>query len=182
MPSASPTIAAALLLAFAAVFAHAFAPAVPLARHKTSLPPQRGAASHHLPLSPVSRSPGPRNAASSLSMASLERTVLREGDGKTFPQPGDTVTCHYEGRLARGNTLFDSSYDYGEPISFQIGEGQVIKGWDQGILDMSLGEKCKLDVPPFYGYGPRGDPPDIPPMSPLVFEIELLQINDQKAA
>jgi len=114
-------------------------------------------------------------------MASLERTVLREGDGKTFPQKGDSVTCHYEGRLARGNTLFDSSYDYGEPISFQIGEGQVIKGWDQGILDMSLGEKCKLDVPPFYGYGPRGDPPDIPPMSPLVFEIELLQINDQKA-
>jgi len=115
-------------------------------------------------------------------MAGVEREVLREGDGKTFPQKGDLLTVHYEGTLARGGTKFDSSYDFGEPIQFTIGEGQVIKGWDQGLMDMSLGEKAKLDIAPFFGYGPQGSPPDIPPMSPLVFIVELLAINDNKMA
>lgn len=69
----------------------------------------------------------------------------------------------------------------GEPIEFVIGEGQVIKGWDQGMLDMSLGEKATLKIAPFFGYGPQGSPPDIPPMSHLVFVVELLAINGQKA-
>jgi len=58
-------------------------------------------------------------------------------------------------------------------LQFTIGEGQVIKGWDQGLMDMSLGEKAKLDIAPFFAYGPQGSPPDIPPMSPLVFIVEL---------
>ncbi|KAJ1482966.1 putative FKBP-type peptidyl-prolyl isomerase [Baffinella frigidus] len=114
-------------------------------------------------------------------MGLVDREVITEGDGKTFPQSGDTLTVHYEGTLARGGTKFDSSYDRGSPLQFQIGQGQVIKGWDQGMMDMSLGEKATLTIQPFFAYGPQGSPPDIPPMSTLIFVVELLGINDVKA-
>lgn len=82
---------------------------------------------------------------------------------------------HYVGTLADGSK-FDSSRDRGTPFSTTIGVGQVIKGWDEGVPQLSLGEKALLTITPDYGYGPRGFPPVIPPNSTLLFEVELLKI------
>lgn len=81
------------------------------------------------------------------------------------------TTC--TGTLADGSK-FDSSKDRGRPFQFTIGVGQVIKGWDEGMMQMSVGQHAKLTCTPDYGYGPRGMPPVIPPNSTLVFEVELL--------
>lgn len=89
---------------------------------------------------------------------------------------GDVLKMHYTGRLENGDQ-FDSSLDRKEPFSFTLGAGQVIKGWDQGLLGMCEGEKRKLVIPPDMGYGERGAPPKIPPSSVLVFEVELLKIE-----
>ncbi|KJE19357.1 FKBP-type peptidyl-prolyl cis-trans isomerase [Frankia torreyi] len=98
------------------------------------------------------------------------------GDGKTFPKAGDTVTVHYVGTLLDGKQ-FDSSRDRGVPFTTEIGVGKVIKGWDEGIPQLSVGEKAVLTVTPDYGYGPRGFPPVIPPNSDLRFEVELLAVG-----
>ncbi|WFD00658.1 Nuclear transport factor 2 [Malassezia yamatoensis] len=101
---------------------------------------------------------------------------ISAGDGQTYPKAGDTVDIHYVGTLDNG-TKFDSSRDRGRPFQTRIGVGVVIQGWDEGVLQMSLGERAKLIVSPDYGYGPRGFPPVIPPNSTLVFDVELLAIN-----
>ncbi|KAG1855784.1 FK506-binding protein 1 [Suillus fuscotomentosus] len=98
------------------------------------------------------------------------------GDGKTFPKRGDTVTIHYVGTLENG-TPFDSSRDRKEPFVTQIGVGKVIKGWDEGVPQLSLGQKANLIATSDYAYGARGFPPVIPPHSTLKFEVELLKIN-----
>ncbi|WP_261570720.1 FKBP-type peptidyl-prolyl cis-trans isomerase [Frankia gtarii] len=103
--------------------------------------------------------------------------TLSPGDGKTFPKKGDTVTIHYVGTLLGSGKQFDSSRDRGEPFKTEIGVGRVIKGWDEGVPQLSLGEKAVLTITPDYGYGPRGFPPVIPPNSDLVFEVELLGVN-----
>lgn len=77
--------------------------------------------------------------------------VTEEGDDATFPKAGDIVQVHYTGTLADG-TKFDSSLDRGNPIEFQAGLGQVIEGWDEAILKMSLGQKATLTIPPELGY------------------------------
>ncbi|KAI0789720.1 peptidyl-prolyl cis-trans isomerase, partial [Abortiporus biennis] len=102
--------------------------------------------------------------------------VLQEGDGKTFPKPGNSVTIHYVGTLLDGNK-FDSSRDRGKPFETEIGVGKVIKGWDEGVPQLSLGSKAVLTVTPDYAYGARGFPPVIPPNSTLKFEVELLAIG-----
>lgn len=104
----------------------------------------------------------------------IERIV--PGDGKTFPKKGDKVRIHYVGTLMDGSK-FDSSRDRGVPFDTEIGVGKVIKGWDEGVLQLSLGEKATLIATPDYAYGARGFPPVIPPNSTLKFEVELLKIN-----
>jgi hypothetical protein len=91
------------------------------------------------------------------------------------PQAGQEVTVHYTGTLDTG-TKFDSSLDRGQPFTFQIGVGRVIKGWDEGVMTMKVGGKRKLVIPPQLGYGARGVGP-IPPNSTLVFEVELLGVQ-----
>jgi peptidylprolyl isomerase len=91
------------------------------------------------------------------------------------PQAGQEVTVHYTGTLETG-TKFDSSLDRGQPFGFQIGVGQVIKGWDEGVMTMKVGGKRKLVIPPQLGYGARRMGP-IPPNSTLVFEVELLGVK-----
>ncbi|KAJ2764248.1 Fork head 1 [Coemansia nantahalensis] len=97
------------------------------------------------------------------------------GNGKDYPKVGDRVVMHYVGRLENG-TKFDSSRDRNKPFECKIGVGQLIKGWDEGVPKMSVGEKAKLTITPDYGYGKNGVPGVIPPNATLVFDVELLQI------
>ncbi|XP_050208313.1 FK506-binding protein 2-like [Mercurialis annua] len=89
---------------------------------------------------------------------------------------GDKIKVHYRGKLTDG-TVFDSSFERGDPIEFELGGGQVIKGWDQGLLGMCVGEKRKLKIPAKLGYGAQGSPPKIPGGATLIFETELVAVN-----
>uniref|UniRef100_A0A0F7H0D3 peptidylprolyl isomerase n=1 Tax=Melianthus villosus TaxID=377280 RepID=A0A0F7H0D3_9ROSI len=89
---------------------------------------------------------------------------------------GDRIKVHYQGKLTDG-TVFDSSFERGDPIEFELGSGQVIKGWDQGLLGMCVGEKRKLKIPAKLGYGAQGSPPTIPGGATLIFDTELVAVN-----
>ncbi|MEU3991739.1 FKBP-type peptidyl-prolyl cis-trans isomerase [Streptomyces platensis] len=106
----------------------------------------------------------------------VTKDVIRAGDGVTYPKAGDTVHMHYFGTLTDGKK-FDSSKDRGVPFVTEIGVGRVIKGWDEGVPTMSLGETAKLTITSDYGYGEKGYPGLIPPNATLIFEVELLKIN-----
>ncbi|BGP40778.1 FK506 binding protein proline rotamase rapamycin-binding protein [Rhodotorula kratochvilovae] len=103
--------------------------------------------------------------------------TISPGDGQNFPKKGDKVQIHYIGTLQSNGAKFDSSRDRGQPFQTAIGVGQVIKGWDEGVPQLSLGQKARLICTPDYAYGARGFPPVIPANSTLVFEVELLKIN-----
>ncbi|KAL2195093.1 hypothetical protein P885DRAFT_79532 [Corynascus similis CBS 632.67] len=106
----------------------------------------------------------------------LQIEVQQEGTGDVETQRGNTIDVHYVGTLTNGNK-FDSSRDRGEPLRFVVGQGQVIKGWDEGLLGMKVGEKRKLTIPPELGYGSRGAGGVIPPNATLIFETELVGIH-----
>ncbi len=105
----------------------------------------------------------------------LQKEDLEKGTGPEAKK-GDKVKVHYTGRLLKTNAKFDSSVGK-DPFPFTIGKGMVIKGWDQGVPGMKVGGKRKLTIPADLAYGAKGSPPKIPPNAPLVFEIELLEVE-----
>lgn len=105
----------------------------------------------------------------------LQYVDLVEGTG-AMPQPGQRVTVHYTGTLEDG-TQFDSSRDRGRPFTFNIGVGQVIKGWDEGVGTMRVGGRRKLVIPASLGYGTRGAGGVIPPNATLIFDVELISLG-----
>ncbi len=128
--------------------------------------------------------PGPAGFSASLGVdtASMKKTPsglryedVALGEGKQA-SANKTVSVHYTGWLPNGEK-FDSSRDRNQPFSFTLGAGQVIAGWDEGVLGMKVGGKRKLVIPPDLGYGTAGAPPDIPPGATLVFDVELLDVQ-----
>lgn len=100
-------------------------------------------------------------------------TVVGEGES---PQKGQSVSVHYRGTLTDG-TPFDNSYDRGAPLQFMVGLGQVIPGFDEGLMTMAVGGKRRLHIPAALGYGERGAGSVIPPHSDLIFDVELVSIG-----
>ena len=90
---------------------------------------------------------------------------------------GDPITVNYIGVNFKGGKMFDNSYDRGQPFPFQLGGGQVIPGWDQGLVGMKVGGRRELTIPPNLAYGPQGQPPTIKPNETLVFVVDLLSIG-----
>lgn len=110
-----------------------------------------------------------------MAPSGLQVEKLKAGEGPS-PKTGDHVQVHYTGWLQDGKK-FDSSVDRGQPFEFVLGRGQVIKGWDEGVASMRVGDKVRLTIPPELGYGARGAGGVIPPNATLVFEVELLDIR-----
>ncbi|MCM0084504.1 FKBP-type peptidyl-prolyl cis-trans isomerase [Geomonas sp. Red32] len=129
---------------------------------ETAVAPDKGTAAANAPAGAVKTASG------------LSYTDLVEGKGPA-PTPGKMVTVHYTGTLVDG-TVFDSSVKRGQPFSFPIGTGQVIPGWDEGVMTMKVGGKRKLIIPPQLGYGASGAGGVIPPNATLIFEVELLDV------
>jgi len=105
----------------------------------------------------------------------LEYTEVEAGTGAQA-EAGKTVSVHYTGKLQDGK-VFDSSVSRGEPITFPLGAGRVIKGWDEGIALMKAGGKAQLTIPPELAYGERGAGGVIPPNATLVFDVELVSVE-----
>ncbi|HEU5074962.1 MAG TPA: FKBP-type peptidyl-prolyl cis-trans isomerase, partial [Polyangiaceae bacterium] len=127
----------------------------------------------------VALDPEPEPSASAEAAPPAVTQLLKEdlAPGKgAAAKTGDTVKVHYTGTLLSGKK-FDSSLDRNEPFEFKLGAGMVIKGWDEGVVGMKVGGKRKLTIPADLAYGKDGRPPTIPPNSPLVFEVELVEIS-----
>ena len=105
----------------------------------------------------------------------LEYIEVQAGTGAQA-EAGKTVSVHYTGKFQDGG-VFDSSVSRGEPITFPLGQGRVIKGWDEGIMLMKVGGKAKLTCPPEIAYGARGAGSAVPPNATLHFEVELLGVQ-----
>jgi len=105
----------------------------------------------------------------------LRAEIVKEGTGQEA-KDGDKTTVHYVGVLEDG-TKFDSSIDRGQPFQFTLGAGQVIQGWDLGVIGMKIGEVRRLYIPSAYGYGEQGSGSSIPPNANLIFEVELLGLE-----
>tara|TARA_R110000850_G_scaffold208750_1_gene334814 strand:+ start:612 stop:1673 length:1062 start_codon:yes stop_codon:yes gene_type:complete len=110
-----------------------------------------------------------------ITPSGLRIKITENGEKEVKPAPGQTVVVHYTGTLPDGKK-FDSSVDRGQPFSFVLGKGQVIRGWDEGVAKMKVGDKARLVIPPDLGYGTRGQGP-IPANSWMIFDIELLEIK-----
>jgi FKBP-type peptidyl-prolyl cis-trans isomerase len=120
----------------------------------------------------VAAAPPTKKGETKTTDSGLKYETLKEGDGAEA-KAGQKVKVHYTGTLADGKK-FDSSRDRGQPFEFDLGAGQVIKGWDEGVAGMKVGERRKLTIPYDLAYGEEGRPPVIPPKATLLFDVELI--------
>ena len=123
---------------------------------------------------PGTQADGAQQSEIKTTPSGLKYQVLKQGTGTVSPKATDTVKVHYHGTLLNG-TVFDSSVERGEPISFPL--NGVIPGWTEGLQLMKVGDKFKFEIPPNLAYGANSPSPKIPPNSTLVFEVELLGIQ-----
>ncbi|CAE6355298.1 unnamed protein product [Rhizoctonia solani] len=121
----------------------------------------------------------PNALARNYTMSSITSETMTPPKSKDSvrTKDGDILSMHYTGTFQANGLAFDSSRERGTPFEFKLGAGQVIRGWDQGLQGMGIGERRKITLPPAYAYGPRGFPPLIPPNATLVFDVELLEIK-----
>jgi FKBP-type peptidyl-prolyl cis-trans isomerase FkpA len=139
---------------------------------------------HYLFDKPIPEIQKPVNIAQSekqievpIEVPKVKIEILKEGSGRGAKN-GNVLTVHYTGKLMDGKK-FDSSYDHGTPFSFTLGTGSVIRGWEEGLLGMKVGEVRRLTIPPELGYGQTGAGNGlIPPNATLIFEVELVKINN----
>jgi peptidylprolyl isomerase len=153
---------------------------------KTASPPTGGvkpgaSATANQPAAPTQATDGNAPGIPPLSQpiqttASGLRYMDEKVGGGASPKSGQHVTVHYTGWLTNG-TKFDSSRDRNQPFAFAIGQGQVIKGWDEGVLAMKVGGNRRLIIPAALAYGPSGRPPTIPANSTLIFDVELISVE-----
>lgn len=146
--------------------AHSTTTPAPPTVGQTAAPPN-GAASGVLAHKPVVRRP---------SGPAPTHLVIRDlvAGGGPVAHSGQTLTVQYVGVLFKDGKQFDASWDRGAPFTFPLGQGQVIPGWDQGLLGMHVGGRRELTIPASLAYGAQGHPPTIPPNAPLVFVIDLV--------
>lgn len=173
----SVVFASALILIFAA----ACGPESSAAREPTSVATQSTSASVAQPITATGATTAITTSqtekGSTMTTASgLQYSEIVAGTGAS-PQPGDIVSVHYTGTLTNG-VVFDSSYKRGQPIQFPLGQGRVIKGWDEGIALMKPGGKARLTIPPSLGYGAQGAGNGvIPGNATLIFDVELVGVS-----
>lgn len=98
------------------------------------------------------------------------------GDGQTYPKKGQKAVVHYDGYLQDGRK-FDSSRDRNKPFCFCVGRNEVIRGWEEGVAQMSVGERARLTCTPDFAYGSTGHPGIIPPNATLIFDVELIRLE-----
>ncbi|XP_077587238.1 peptidyl-prolyl cis-trans isomerase FKBP1A-like [Stigmatopora nigra] len=140
----------------------------------------------YIPLLPRTGVPPPASASllapvvdpngSRLSDMGVQIETIQAGDGQTFPKKGQRVVVHYVGTLSNGK-VFDSSRGRGKPFKFKIGHQEVIRGWEEGVAQMSVGQRAKLICSPDFAYGSKGHPGIIPPNATLTFDVELLGLE-----
>ena len=108
----------------------------------------------------------------------IELRILRAGDGQYYPKQGETVAVHYTVSLSNGQEV-DNTYKRGQPFRFKVSSGQVVKGWDEAVKQLSVGEKASCVFPSSYAYSGKGFPGLIPPRSDLRVTLELVSITKE---
>jgi FK506-binding protein 1 len=107
----------------------------------------------------------------------VEVHILEAGDALFYPKIGDTLSCHYIGRVKKDKKEFDNSYNRGQTIYFILGAEQVIPGWEEVLPNMCRGQKIRATIPPELAYGTKGYPPLVPPNATLEYDIELVSFS-----
>lgn len=163
---------------FAIIFLVIFAVIGGIAVFSTKKSPEIQLLATPSPTGTIESTTEPTATASAKPMTQVDKLIIQDekvGTGTTAVV-GKKVTVNYVGTLTDG-TKFDSSYDKGTPFSFNLGAGEVIQGWDQGVTGMKVGGKRKLTIPSSLGYGPQGVPGVVPGGATLIFEVELLKVE-----
>jgi FKBP-type peptidyl-prolyl cis-trans isomerase len=164
-----------LSIILAAVFLISTTPWRTAEAHSSKVPPQKQARTRKGKRKPATP---PVSSLMKTLPSGLSYIITRRGEGRQ-PLAGEKVQVNYTGLLSSG-VKFDSSYDRGRPFTFPLGKGAVIKGWDEGIAKLHVGDQATFIIPPQIGYGERGRGP-IPPQATLIFVVELLGIEEPPA-